>query len=350
MLLRLSRFATFRSFSPTAFLLDGQTPVSGAPLRILYCHHRGAFLYYVKKLAYADRCTEAELGRVFAWRLDKIAREHGCDLSLLHGPSSWQVPGLFPNCFFIPQWISGQVRLDNESVYTGASPSRRRDIRKLDASDYGFFVSENHNDITFFYERMYLPTMDASHGLAAIKMNLDDALDRTARGEAELVMITDGQEPVAGSLVVYDAGRPRLLSMGVLHANASHYRQGIGSAIYLFSFRHLLERGFNSVDVGRTRPFLNDGTLYYKRRLGLELTTGSANGFYVKAHTGSPGVREFLCNNPFVYVDSRQLKGVAFSAEGIADHASLMQYNIGGLTDFRIVACDRDAPVSRRTT
>ena len=200
-------------------------------------------------------------------------------------------------------------------------------------------------DLNHVYSDMYSPTMDSAHGPAAIKMPAATMIDRAASGEAELVYIYNGDEPVGGSLIVYDSGSPRLLSMGILHGDRVHLRAGVGDAIYLFSFRHLLSRGFGRVDIGRTRPFLNDGTLYYKRRLGMRLSSASKNGFFLKFLKQNRAVEDFICANPFVYSDRSALKGVAcFREESERDAAAGQQ--VPGLADFALIDIREGIPQS----
>jgi len=305
-------------------------------------------MHYLKNMAFGDSCSDEDIGTINGWKVDAIAREYDCDVQLFSSPSTLRSLGLFPEHFFVPQWISGKVELDHEAIHVGRSSSRRRDIRKLADSKFSFVVTTKNDDLMNFYQQMYLPTIESSHGLAAIPMPIDDMLSRAENGTAELVLISDKHQPVAGSLIVYDQGTPRFLSMGVLNADDCHFRSGAGSAIYLFSFRHLLERGFDSVDIGRTRPFLNDGTLYYKKRLGLELTHASENGFYLKTHRNTCGVKDFLCSNPFVYAEKRELRGVVFATTDSANEEVAGGYNIPGLARFSVVDISTNLPVTRR--
>mgnify|MGYP001817809799 CR=1 FL=1 len=84
------------------------------------------------------------------------------------------------------------------------------------------------------------------------------------------------------------------------------------------------------------RPFLRDGTLYFKRRLGMTVTAGTEHGFFLKPLNNDPGVREFLCNSPFIYADGEELRGIAFF-QSDADARDAAELELPGLTRFKAV-------------
>ena len=328
--------------------IEGRTATGKHDLRILYAHQPCQFLTYIEDTVFDGDTRSQELGTIKPWQAEKLARREGCDLAMVYG---WNAPfmnAMFRDYFFIPQWISAEVSLEPEAVFEGNSPSRRRDIRKIAANNLTYTVTTDAADLEHFYNAMYLPTISAAHGGAAVTMDYRLMLDRAQRGDAELVYISDATQPVAGSLIVYDDGQPRLLSLGVLHANRDYYRASVGSAIYVFSFQHLIEKGFDRVDIGRTRPFLRDGTLYFKRRLGMEVTSGTEHGFFLKPLNNSAGVREFLCSSPFVYANGEELRGIAFF-QSDADARDAAELKLPGLSGFEAVdvrQADRLSPLA----
>jgi hypothetical protein len=324
-----------------ALSIEGRTVVGNHPLRILYVHEPCAFLRYIENLAFRSKPQERFVGTIKSWQVDKLARRGGYDLVLVYGWNAPLVNTVFRDYYFLPQWLSAEVELEPDAIHEGNSPSRRRDIRKIEANGLTYRVTTDTADLEHFYNEMYFPTINAAHGNAAILMSCQSMLDRVQAGKAELVYIFDAQQAIAGSLIVYDDGEPRLLSLGVLHADREYYRAGVGSAIYLFSFRHLLDHGFKRVDIGRTRPFLNDGTLYFKRRLGMKVTGGTEHGFLMKPLNNDAGVREFLCSSPFVYANGSKLRGIAFfdSDSRAQDAANL---GLPGLSRFEALDIRRD--------
>ncbi|NIL95430.1 MAG: GNAT family N-acetyltransferase [Woeseiaceae bacterium] len=329
----IRRFFGIDRMRMDAIGIEGRTAAGSHRLRILYAHQPCEFLSYFVNVAFGRKPREQSLGSVRPWQAHLLARKHDYDLVLVYGWNAPFVKKVFGDSYFIPQWISAKVTLEPEAVFKGNSPSRRRDIRRMGTNELSYRVTRDKADLEHFYNTMYLPAITAAHGSSAVLMPYRNVLDKAESGEAELVYISDAERPVAGSLIVYDDGQPRLLSLGVLHADRHYYRAGVGSAIYLFSFQHLLDEGYETVDIGRTRPFLRDGTLYFKRRLGMTLTTGTEHGFFMKVLNNNPGVREFLCSSPFVYAEREQLRGVAFfQTDSEAEEAAALA--VPGLSQF----------------
>lgn len=323
-------------FRMEAHSIEGRTAVGDHPLRVFYAHQPCEFMRYVENSVFAGSPRQKHLGTIKPWQAEKSARRQGYDLALIYG---WNAPfmnAIYRDYFFIPQWISAEVELEHDAVYEGNSPSRRRDIRKIAANSLSYRVTNNKADLEHFYNAMYLPTISAAHGSAAVLMPYRRMLDQARSGDAELLYISDAERPVAGSLIIYEDGRPRLLSLGVLNADRDYYRASVGAAIYLFSFQYLLEKGHDRVDIGRTRPFLRDGTLYFKRRLGMTVTAGTEHGFFLKPLNNDPGVREFLCNSPFVYANGEELRGIAFF-QSDADARDVAELELPGLARFKAI-------------
>ncbi|MEM7293950.1 MAG: hypothetical protein AAF420_11225 [Pseudomonadota bacterium] len=273
---------------------------------------------YITKLAFKDSVAETFLGRKSFWQLEKCAIQNSADVqvSVATRPFAWFAP--VQSQFFVPTWLDCEADLDRESVTIGKTKSRRRQIRQIQRNNFSYSVTTNQEQLLHFYNDMYLPLLAHSHGEAALAMKCDHMLDLAKHHKAELVLIHQDNEVVAGSFIVYEHGRPRLFSEGVLNADKRYFRAGVGSAIYLFSYQYLAEKGFSRVNMGRCRAFINDGVFYFKRRFGLEVIGDLGRGMLIKKISDSASAREFFISNPFV-----QLKRGRFSAVAFRDHAEL---------------------------
>jgi hypothetical protein len=201
--------------------------------------------------------------------------------------------------------------------------------------------------LSHFYERMYVPTIRAAHGEGALYMGFAHMMRRIDEGCSELVSVLQDGHPVGGSIVVYEHGQARLFSMGILDANQSYLQQRVGTAIRLFSFRHLAKRGYCRVNLGRSRPFFKDGPLQYKKSLGAQLTASTREGVALAPLRASPGVDEFLTANPFIGTDGRKLHGYAFRARSASDPELPGLYSFPGLASFSSLPLPLERPAHR---
>ena len=171
-------------------------------------------------------------------------------------------------------------------------------------------------------------------------MKLKHMLELAGRKRGELLLIHQHGEAVAGSFIVYEDGAARLFSEGVLNADKSLFRQGIGAAIYIFSFQHLIELGFDKVNLGRTRAFISDGVFYFKRRFGLRVKGFLDKGIAVRKATDSHAARRFLATNPFIEYRNRELSAAVFgngeSVEEVIEGCDANTLKVEGLGTLHI--------------
>lgn len=305
-----------RTWRFPVWVVEGVSGQVGGELRLLYGGSE-ADKTYIAKRAFNGPTREICLGKRWVWKVSKLAREHQCDIDIaptINGAWAFKKGG---ERFYIPCWLTGEVLVTAADLEEGSrSNSRRRDIRQINKHGFSYEVTQDPYDLDAFYHTMYLPTMMASHAEGALLMKYDHMMQRLQLGECELVMITQNGHKVAGSLITYEKQAPRLWSEGILDADRRYLRMGIGAAIYLFSFRHLLKEGYDRVNIGRSRAFLSDGALYFKKRLGLELTDISENGFMLQINALPKGACDFLIANPFVFHDGADLLAAVFVDAG----------------------------------
>ena len=113
-------------------------------------------------------------------------------------------------------------------------------------------------------------------------------------------------------MIVYDEDGPRLWSAGVRDGDRRYVKQGALAASYYFSFQHLAEKGFDSVSLGLSRAFLNDGVLRYKRKWSQRLVSALPFAIALKVVAETPGCESFLRNNPFIFERAGELCGAVF--------------------------------------
>jgi len=61
-----------------------------------------------------------------------------------------------------------------------------------------------------------------------------------------------------------------------------------------------------------SRPFLKDGVLQYKRKWKIRIIKSPEAGIFIKPLVQTGGVKGFFLNNPFIYIDKKNLKAAFF--------------------------------------
>jgi hypothetical protein len=305
-----------------SWVLEGRSPGCGGLLRVLFGGIAPDKSYISKRLFDGD-VREHYQGKKAWWMTAAVARRLHCDLSITPTGGFAGYPLADSYEYLIPSWVTGEVELTQADVAEGRSRSRRRDLRQLAKHGFRYELTTDEKTLLAFYDDMYLPTMKSSHGDGAVLMRRDQMLQRAKEGKCELLIVAQKQQRIAGSLIAYDGEMPRLWSSGIRSADRRYLRLGAGNAIYLFSFHYLLQCGYHRVNIGRTRAFLSDGALYFKRRFGVSLSDASKDVFAIRFGSPSAAVRSCLSANPFVFVDGSSLHAAVFvSADCLRDDAS----------------------------
>lgn len=254
----------------------------------------------------------------------------------------------FANRLFVPDWISGDSDLIEQQELENHSKSRQRDRRLLVRNGIDHLVTTDFSALNYFYDQMYVPHIKAAHGDAALFMSRDKMLQYVHDSKGELLVIRLHGKAVAGSFVVYEKNAPRLFSGGVLDRDQGLLRKGVGSAIYLLSFDHLRSKGYKVVNMGRTRPFLSDGGLYFKQRFGLTLTDVSRTGMLLPSHARTPAAADFFGNNGLIHFRKGALRGALLETRGTPEDDSLLSsqeqlaYSLG-INELDTIFCDAGA-------
>jgi len=305
--------ASLRALRFTVRMVSGRTPQSGQPLRVLYAGGE-SYDHYLRRVWFDGAVDEQPLGRRWLWQLPALARGMNADIAVTRTTFALRGMAMTSGAFYLPEWVWCEAPLAIEALAGSARQRRRVDLRKLENRGLRYRVTTEAVDLRYFYERMYVPTTRSSHGEHALLMSRDDMLRRVAAGEAELVSILHDGAPVGGCLLVYGA-KPRVFSVGVLDGDREWYRAGVGLANYVLSFEHLHAQGFIDASLGRCRPFLNDGPLVFKKRLGAGIAGAEPDGVVLRPLAQNAAVSEVLAANPFIHADRSGLHAVLLSAQ-----------------------------------
>jgi hypothetical protein len=166
---------------------------------------------------------------------------------------------------------------------------------------------------------------------------------QAALPNCDLLLITQDGQDIAGGIIIFEHGRPRGWSVGVKDGDARWVKAGALSAIQYLRAGYLRSRGFTQLHQGASRPFLDDGALRFKRKLGMALVDRTPKWFAVYSRRDSASVRAFFCHNPFIYERNGELSGALFcdspslptNAEVDGLFREYYMLGLAGLTLFR---------------
>lgn len=297
------------------WIITGEEILSKHKLAIIYAGSEKN-KNFLAKLAFDNSYREDYIGKRRLWRIPKAANEkgHNCSLMVTEMREHKSLRMLFEKkkYFYIPCWIYGEA---NIPLHISGS-SAQEDLRRIRKGNLGFEVTNQAGQFHNFYYNMYLPFVTRRHKDRAVLMGYDDMMQRLEAGNCELLLIKKANKYIAGQLLVYGEGAPRLWSVGVKDGNPSYLKDSVIAATICFSARYLEEKGYKRVGLGGLRAFLKDGVLQYKKKWGLQIVRTTEKGFLIKPLSKTAGTKGFFLNNPFIWMDKMKFNGAIFVEAG----------------------------------
>jgi hypothetical protein len=266
-------------------------------------------------LAFADSVRAGEPQRVTLRKLFSTDHELKKDCSLIVVElKQTHYARLNPgNWFFIPLWVRGEITLPIADKFL-KHESVKSDLRRIRNHAFEYEVTLDGRLFDDFFDNMHVPYINKVHGEAA--KFASPAETRKVRGNSDLLLVKKRGQPdrhIAGILIVYEPTGPRLWSLGIRDGNLDYVREGVVAALYHFSIHYLMAKGFLRINIGGSRPFLQNGVLQFKRKMSQTIIGSSWEGFALKILSYTPATKAFLQNNPFIFVSDDVLYGAIFT-------------------------------------
>lgn len=314
---RLRQFVRLVRFP--VWVISGTVSGSQDELTVFYGGPEAGRIYLIKQML-GDNPNVIYLGKKWFWNVKKTSCKYSCAIEITPIMKTWSRLVAMLGGIYIPCWVEGEIDFVSQLPKYRKGKSVRGDMRRIRKNNLGYEVTRKAADLDLFYHEMYLPLMNKSHGEGALLMGYDKMMERVDSGKCELLFIKHGGERIAGVLIRYQNGMPRAWSVGIRDANRQYLRIGAIAATYYFTFQYLKDQGYQRVNEGLSRPFLNDGVLQYKKKWGVNLIGTSADGFILKLRLPSEALFHLLINSPFLMLGRDGLEAVIF-----ADHKRLSE-------------------------
>ena len=309
--LRRSISRQFVKFS----ILEGRERHSLQPISILFAGSKLNKNYF-EKLIFGESCAELKNIKVLKNRslqyISDTNKNH--DLAIVMSDEIPSANFHETNVYQVPSWIGGELNLLNQAKTRRHREELKGDKRRTRKHNFNYRVTREPKDFERFYYTMHKPYINRVFNDHAFLMTYEEMND--ALPKCELFYVTQNDKDIAGGILVYDENNGvRGWSLGVKDGDNKWIKDGAIVALLHLQKKYLLEKGFSRFHLGAVRPFLKDGALSFKKNRGLELVDHTANGFSIMLLHECAGVRGFLQNNPFIYLEEGVLKGAIFISE-----------------------------------
>ena len=267
--------------------------------------------YFQKRIFGSNAVTLHRVGRRPMMMLDGLMSKFDCSFSIIISRRRFVSVIERPGDICLPLWVDCNIDLNEKRDYA-KSDSVRGDLRKIRKNQLTWRVSVERDDFEFFFENIYLPTLISSHGSAALPASKHKRLQQIDSGTLELIQIMRDDQCVAGVTIDYRDLIPTLRDSGVLGGSPELKKRAAVTATYLFAVEYLASKGCSKVGVGRSRSFLNDGVLNFKRKFRPVVSSGSADCALIRIYQLDNATRSMLCSSPCVSWQGRELRRTYF--------------------------------------
>ena len=175
-----------------------------------------------------------------------------------------------PVATFVGQSLVDQ-KIDTRNGWEGVriNLSRRNRTRVNDfETKYGLssVLSDDPNDLSFFYHQMYSPYSLARFGKRAV-IDTFQQIQALFEGSFLMFILRNG-ERIAGVLCRTEKRRLTYFRAGIVNGDEEMLECGAMTAVYYYMVDYAVKNGLHELDALGSKPFLNDGIYRYKASWG----------------------------------------------------------------------------------
>ena len=313
-----------RPLRPHVWIVTGEEKGSHLPLSICLSATTDEYKSYLLELIFGSSFRARYLGRTWLWNVFKTTPKTAGGCSMVFAEVDRRYLKLLGGGrgIVIPAWIFGEVDLPRGPVVMKRK-SHLYVLRKIRQNHLEFEISRDPQRFDDFYHNMYVAYTKERYGDTAFFSTKE--VRKAQFDNGELLFVKKQGEYISGMLIGYDGTRAHLRCVGVRDGNRDYVRDGAISAAYEFSLRRAEEKGYRKCGLARSRSFLRDGVLRFKRNLPQTIIGASNRKLVVRVLEETHATRAFLQNNPFIFERSGELNGLVFMSSEVPPTPQALQ-------------------------
>lgn len=181
--------------------------------------------------------------------------------------------------------------------------SVKKQLRKLNAANFDYVHTTELVDFDHFYHNIYQPFVKERFGQVA---NISSQQELSLIFSVGwLVQFRQADELRGGALNFVKANTLYNYVIGMPTVLTEAERTQVMTANYYYSIQKAIAEGYRAVNLGWTRPFLNDGIALYKRKWGAEVVPDPDQnwGLWLNVGRDTALARQFLVRRPWIGLD-----------------------------------------------
>jgi hypothetical protein len=295
----LSKLAHF--FVLKGWLLKGKVLNVPEEISILYYGHKGVRNDLIHRIFNGDcevRNAPLELVHQFKKRIS--GKHNHCDLLMLQGRDlPYDILSLDAH-FYLPLFLEMEVDLTEKDGPLETRNSLRGARSRISKYDFHCIASKKSRDFDKFYYDIYVPSSKKRYGDAAWIHGYQDLKKKIH----EILFLQYQGQTVAGAVCEWNfstlAGY--YWYWGIKDGSESIREMGVGNVMDYYVMLWSREVGMRKLNLGGVRPFLKDGVLQHKLRMGARFGRHVPDSGLLALwiFNKKKAVQDFLREQPFI--------------------------------------------------
>ena len=239
------------------------------------------FINEILALFFPGEKTKPQLiKRVPVWQVGKFVNQclrESADLVIYEESRIHQCKVKFPVKFSFPEWINQRLSLP-ESLEGFLSGTKMRNKREqiIRAEKYvtDWYYSQSEKDFKFFHYYLYQPYITSRHKSRALLSSYGDQYERWFK-RGGLVMVTENDEPLAGSLCIKIGNIVYAIEMGIEEEKKKVSEYSINTFLIWAVIQWSIQQKASFLNLGGSRAYAKNGSFRSKKRWGSEVVRRS---------------------------------------------------------------------------
>lgn len=330
-----------RTNPPFLFLFKGNEKYSGVNLKSLVIGSR-TMARYLSNLIYSGNPELKEVGQA-SLRGPNLESSFFPEVDMILEVTHRSFSQFLPTDGFIiiPKEVYFTLDLSDplEMIFGKLNRRRRRSIRTIEKLGYSYEVTHDKAKFKLFYYKMYYPYITKRYRDLAKPESF--AYLKPLFRNGGLLLVKRNDRYISGILHCLQNETVWTPCMGIFEEEArdEYVRRPAGDALLYFLILWAKNQGYKRLDYGNSRPFLNDGVVHYKTEWRMKVHERGEWVILASLCNFGRGVRSFLVNNPFMFLDQQHLNGCVFVdrqhpvTKGEVEHL-FKQYYISGMSSL----------------
>ncbi|MEY4752709.1 MAG: hypothetical protein RJA44_384 [Pseudomonadota bacterium] len=300
------------------FMVEGELKGCGSPFRTVMAMHPNSYSarFLLGRIYGSEHSVLSQ--RLLPYHgIGTLLARQSADLCIINAPARFRPALERQGALIAPDMVRQVIDLRGgiEQAKRGFRSRNRTLFNKYaQRSPFAIRVSRDVADFEYYYDRMFVPHTRKQFSHMPVIDTREALAERFAQGFL-LIANRDGQD-VAADLCYEQDRRLHYHRAGVLDGDEQHIQDGAQTALYVHMMLLAAERGLDYLDLGASRPFIDDGVYRHKRVWGARvLPEDSRDKIHAYLPLSEHGLTRFLRHNPMLAFEHGQHIAAHMAAE-----------------------------------